>query len=217
MATGKPKPKSPGDEEVRSLLVRYKCPIAFHAVRTRFLGSIASPEIGTSPIETVKSLWGGELPKFDSIDALNELIGALVMGLWNRLARHQDRKVPFRLLRIAAPTNRDALASLALVRHEELQGFVEGLFGTLEEMDLPERAHHALGELTQIRGLFKAVQDLYSVSTKPATKSDTAETTQNLRALTKIAEHEIHEAVLSCTKARRDVLLGLTTTKPRLH
>ena len=38
---------------------------------------------------------GGELPEFDTIDAANELIGALVMGLWNRLTRHQDRGVPF--------------------------------------------------------------------------------------------------------------------------
>src|SRR5271169_946775 len=129
MAKTKSKPKSPSDEEVRLFLVRCKCPIPFHAVRTRFLGSIATPEIGISPLETVKSLWGGELPEFDSIDALNELLEALVMGLWNRLTRHQDRRVPFRLLRVDAPTSRDALAGLALIRREELDGFVEGLFG----------------------------------------------------------------------------------------
>ena len=40
---------------------------------------------------------GGELPVFGSIDAANELIGATIMGLWNRLTRHQDRNAPFRL------------------------------------------------------------------------------------------------------------------------
>jgi hypothetical protein len=41
-----------GDDEVRLLLDRYKCPIPFHEVRTRFLGNIAS--LSASPIETVK-------------------------------------------------------------------------------------------------------------------------------------------------------------------
>ena len=76
------------DDEVRVLLDRYKCPVPFHQIRTRFLGNIASPVMSASPIETVRGLWGGELPPFDDINAANELIGALVMGLghehdWN--------------------------------------------------------------------------------------------------------------------------------------
>jgi hypothetical protein len=86
------------DEQVRALLERYKCPVPFHEVRTRFLGNVATPVMSASPIKTVKDLWGGELPAFDSIDAANDLIGALIMGLWNRLTRHQDRNAPFRLL-----------------------------------------------------------------------------------------------------------------------
>ena len=77
----------PGDDEVRLLLDRYNCPIPFHEVRTRFLGNIASPALSSPPIETVKGLWGGELPPLDDINAANELIGALVMGLWNKPAR----------------------------------------------------------------------------------------------------------------------------------
>src|ERR1700732_1792597 len=93
------------DEQVRTLLERYKCPVPFHEVRTRFLGNIATPVVSASPLKGGEGLWGGELPAFDSIDAANELIGALVMGLWNRLTRHQDRSSPFRLMRIdSAPT-----------------------------------------------------------------------------------------------------------------
>jgi hypothetical protein len=36
---------------------------------------------------------------FNSVDAANKLIGALIMGLWNRLTRHQERRAPFRLVR----------------------------------------------------------------------------------------------------------------------
>ena len=81
MKARKPTTTGPGDDEVRLLLDRYKCPIPFHEVRTRFLGNIASPVMSASPIETVKGLWGGELPPLDDINAANELIGALVMGL----------------------------------------------------------------------------------------------------------------------------------------
>ena len=33
------------DDKVRALLDRYQCPVPFHAVRTRFLGNIASPDM----------------------------------------------------------------------------------------------------------------------------------------------------------------------------
>ena len=51
--------------------------------------------MSASPLDTVKELWGGELPEFPDIDAANELIGALVIGLWNRLTQHQDRADAF--------------------------------------------------------------------------------------------------------------------------
>jgi hypothetical protein len=60
------------DEQVRTLLERYKCPVPFHEVRTQFLGNIATPVVSASPLKVVEDLWGGELPAFDSIDAANE-------------------------------------------------------------------------------------------------------------------------------------------------
>ena len=78
-------PPTATDKEVRVLLERYHCPVPFHEVRARFLGNIATPTIGASPIKMVERLWGGELPEFNSVDAANELVGALIMGLWDRL------------------------------------------------------------------------------------------------------------------------------------
>ena len=117
------------DDEVRALLVRHECPVPFHEVRTRFLGNIATPDMAASSIKMVESLWGGELPEFDSIEAANELIGALVMGLWNRLSRHQERSTPFRLTRPDVAATREGMAAVALMRRQELDGFIEGLFG----------------------------------------------------------------------------------------
>jgi hypothetical protein len=169
-ATGaNPSPAS--DEQVRALLDRYKCPVPFHEVRTRLLGDIASPVMSASPIKVVQDLWGGELPPFDAVEEANELIGALVMGLWNRLTRHQDRASPFRLMRVDTASTREGLAALALMRRQELNGFIEGLFGREEVVDLPKRAHRGLDELGQMRALFEAVVRIAVDDTKqPADK-----------------------------------------------
>ncbi len=43
-------PPTATDDEVRALLIIYRCSVPFHEVRTRFLGNIASPGMGVSPI-----------------------------------------------------------------------------------------------------------------------------------------------------------------------
>jgi hypothetical protein len=130
---------------------------------------------------------------------------ALVKGVWNRLARHKQRRVPFRLLRIDVPLDREGLGRLALIRREELEGFVEGLFGPTEELDLPERAHRALYQLSEIREFLWTVQEVRFDALDPATQAEITNMLGTLGRLTRIAEHEIHEAVLSCTRVRRRI------------
>ena len=69
-------------------------------------------------MKEVESLWGGELPEFENIEAANELIGALVMGLWSPLTRRQERGNPFRLTRLDVPATREGLAIFALMRRQ---------------------------------------------------------------------------------------------------
>jgi hypothetical protein len=215
--SGRPPVSAVGDGEVRALLDRYRCPVPFHAVRTRFLGNIASPVMSASPLDAVKALWGGELPEFDSLDTVNELLRILVMGLWNRLSRHQDRNAPFRLVRIEIPETREGLAHIALIRREELDGFVEGLFGKEQSLELPERAHRALDALSELRAIFDGLYELAGNPTKPVKADDIVQTRRHVRELTKVGEREIHEVALSCTRARRQVLNSVPTTKPTRH
>ena len=84
-----PKFKAPTEKTVRALLARYACPVPYHEVRTRFLGGIASPVSGISPLPIVKALWGGEFPPFDTIEDLNHLIDVLINQLWNSLRNHR--------------------------------------------------------------------------------------------------------------------------------
>ena len=177
---------------------------------------IASPVMSASPIKVVQDLWGGELPPFDTIEEANELIGALVTGLWNRLTRHQDRASPFRLMRVDTASTREGLAALALMRRQELGGFIEGLFGREEVVDLPSRAHRGLDELGQMRALFEAAVRLAEDDTKQPTDKGVEPTLRRVHEMTKIA-HEIHAVVLACARARRQMMARMPTPRPTVH
>jgi hypothetical protein len=212
------KPPVVADEKkIRALLETYAYPVPFHEIRTRFLGNIATPAMSASPISVVKNLWGGELPEFESLDAVNELIGVLVNGLWNSLTRHQKRSDPFRLVRPMVTPTRVGLAQLALIRRQELDGFVEGLFSGAEELDLPAKASAAFDTLGEVRAMIAGVHEVASDAGKPADLSDIATTMKHLRELTRITEIEINRVVLDCTRARRQMLGSIGTTRPTHH
>jgi hypothetical protein len=189
----------------------------FHVVRTRLLGNIASPDMTASPMDTVAGLWGGELPAIDNPDALNELLRVLLMGLWNRLAGHQNRNAPFRMIRVDAPETREGLANIAAIRREEVIGFIEGMFGKEQGLALPERARRALEALAEAGGLLRGVSEIAGDTTKPAPADDIAQTRRHISELTAICEKEIHAALLSCTRVRRRMPNSVSTTKPTLH
>jgi hypothetical protein len=201
MARSAPPPIS--DDALRDLLLRLGCRLPFHAVRTFFLGRIASPDLKVSPIGAAEALFGGELPVFDSPEDANALIGGLIAGLWNRLSEHQNRTKPFRLTRVEVPPTNEGLARIALIRREEIDSFREGLFGDNESLDLPETAHRALGVLSRMRAVIEATRDVAARSGETGDAEETKALLAQFRELTRIGEHEMHNAVLSCVRARR--------------
>jgi hypothetical protein len=170
-----------------------------------------------SPTDTVAGLWGGELPAIDNLDALNKLLRVLLMGLWNRLAGHQNRNAPFRMIRVDARETREGLANIAAIRREEVIGFIEGMFGKEQGLALPERARRALEALAEAGGLLRGVCEVARDPTKPASADDIAQTRRHISELTEICEREIHAALLSCTRARRQMSNSASTTRPTLH
>jgi hypothetical protein len=173
--------------------------------------------MSASPIAVVKNLWGGELPEFESLDAVNELIGVLVNGLWNSLTRHQKRSEPFRLVPPTVQETRVGLAQLALIRRQELDGFFEGLFNGADEQDLPEKASASLNTLGEVRAMIARVNQIASDASKPAELSDIATTMKHVRELSRIAENEINRIVLDCTRARRQLMSTVGTAGPTRH
>jgi len=65
--------------------------------------------------------------------------------------------------------------------------------------------------------LFDGIFKLADNPTKPVTANDIAQTRRDIRELTKVGEREIHEVVLSCARARRQLLNSVPTTKPIRH
>lgn len=208
---GQSKVKAPSERAIRDLLDRYDCPVPYHAVRTRFLGNIACLDPTVQPVTVVAGLWGGELPEFESMDDANALLSALVMGLWNELADHQDPKKPFRAMRVPLEPTSINLGNMGMVRAQEVEGFVEGLFNGEEEAGLPERAFTAVTHLGEIRATMEGVADLIErTKHEPDDRAQIKDTIKNLRVMTEIMETEMHAAVLSCTRARTQNLPGLT-------
>jgi hypothetical protein len=91
----------------------------------------------------VAHVWGGDLPEFTSQDEAEELVQTLEAGLWNRLSEHQNTRNPFRLPRFEVKPTRSA-------RSREIRGFVDGLLGDEDEMDVLEKAYEAVAVLCEI-------------------------------------------------------------------
>lgn len=216
--SGKSKVDALSDKVIRALLERYDCPLPFHAVRTFFMGSISSPDMGVSPMQTIRDLWGGELPEFESGADAELLLTGLMQGLWNGLTKHQKRTSPFKLTRVKTEQpSWETLARLSLVRFEEIEGFIEGLFGVHDEIDLPEKAHGASNVLGELRAMIGGVHQLATTKAAPTDVAELEGLIKQIRELGIIAEKEINVAIQSCKNARAHLLETYAAEKPVLQ
>jgi hypothetical protein len=189
------------EAQALAMLERYDCPMPYHAVRTHFLGAMCATE-PVQPMKTLARIWDGALPAFASIEAVNELLGALINGLWNELTVHQDEGHPYRLMTFPARTTRENLACLAKTRVEELKGFLTGVFGDQENLEVPEPMGESLDTLMELDGIFSGMQELLEDPAKPASAKDLEGLRKHITKLTAIAEQEIHAVVVGARMLR---------------
>jgi len=140
---------------------------------------------------------------FETTDEANALFEVLLSGLWNRLTGHQKSRDPFRLVRFNTEPTRQSLAHLAQVRRQELEGFLEGLFGGNESIDLPEKAHQALDVLFDLIEMFGGAAKLLDDPSKPAAVDDLKGLLKNFQQMSIIVETEINRVVLDCERSRK--------------
>lgn len=213
-------PKSPpgpgaSNKNVHALLARLRCPTPLLALRTLLLGHIASPRLDASPMATLVQAWGGELPEFASAAEVEDVMQVLMHGLWNRLSEHQSTRNPFRLPRFEVAATRQALHDLARMRAQELQGFVDGLFGTDDEMLLPQKAHEAVTALAELHAMFDGAAGLLADESKPALDAELKALLRNLQQMIIAADEQVNKAIQSCKRAREQRLETMASVMSR--
>ena len=200
--------------DIKRLLKRYDCPLPYHAVRARFLGCIACPAIDSHPMQALAALWDGAMPEIENIEDANELMQGLLIGVWNPLTLLLSGNKAFRLKRMRAPSDGGGLKRFAQTRVNEIDAFVDGLFGGEEAIDMPDTAHEAVEALSELVSFFEL---FVQFADEPATEAEFAETVRHAQQLSYIAEHEINEAVQACVKARHAALSRLGDRRLSLH
>ena len=187
-----------------ALLERYDCPTPYHAVCTHFLGAMSA----TAPVQPMKvlaTIWDGKLPAFPSIDAVNELLEALINGLWNELTVHQDETRPYRLMPMPARATRQSLSSLVETRAQEIHGFLTGIFGDEENLEVPESMADSLDTLMELGETFSGMQALLEDPERPTSPADVKALKVHIAELTHIVEQEIHAVVIVARVLREQV------------
>jgi len=218
----KPKTRYIGDGPMRRLLERYDCPFGLHVVRMRLWGEIVSPRWDASPIKTIESLWPEGLPTFESTDEANRFFGAL-MGLWNRMARHQDGKPPLRLTAIDVVRTRDDLRAAASLRVEELlDGFTEGFTGGEESMDVPSGVGDLVTRVEKGIELLATARNTFSRPPGPDDAEMVAEFVEAFGEIDRAVQADLN-AIAVAVKAWRRTVIGdgpgapWATSGGRLH
>ena len=212
----KPKLIYAGETKVRALLEAYACPIPLHAVKARFMGNIASPALGVSPLRSTESLWPDGLPTFESTDEANRLLQAL-MSLWNHLARHQKPTKPFRFAKTDKLASLEELSGLIVMRCEEIENFLEGLFNGEEELDVSEGIAEELDIFEEVQRLLSKVRDLLTNEADPETETGLVDFPRHVRDLSLIAEAQVNKIIQACVAWRRAAITSQGVKRRTLH
>ena len=99
------------------------------------------------------------------------------------------------------PTRED-LRNFTRVRQQEIEGFIDGVFGINEALDLPETAHKAVDVLGEVRAMLAGAGKLLEDESKSSDLSELKALIYNLQDIGKIVEKEMNAAIQSCRRAR---------------
>ncbi len=127
-----------GDDAFKKLLEHYNCPTPISVIKMRFAGSVCSPNLNLRPAEVITSFWAeGKSPRLETKEEA-DLFFKFFMGLWDEIFLSISKK------KISLSKQKYSKEACQL-RFEELElGFIEGFFGGLAELKIPQY----VGELT---------------------------------------------------------------------
>lgn len=211
-----PTPPKVSEAQVNAVLLRYGCPLPFHVVRARFFGAIISPSLA-SPLRALEDLWGGELPVMANEQEVNALLEVLIMGFWNQLSAHQDRRDPFHFVQLNAGYSRAEVLRFGQTRFEEVEGVIAGLYGREETISLPSDGSKAFGVLVEVGSMLHGAAALLADEAAPASTRELKELMHNFQSMSRLAQKALVELSQTCKAARVQMLETMGVEKPMLH
>ena len=187
----------------KHLLQSLSCPLSMHEVVAQFMGAIASPIESINPLEEAKTLWGGELPKLESIDQLNELKQVLVIGLWNQLSMHNATNNPFKLTPLTHSRIVQDILQDAEIKNKEIEAFMFGFYQRQKTLKLPNNLVSILSTIEELGDFF------YNIGETPISPNEKIEEIdrliKHLQKLTYIAEIELNNIITQKTEDRQKI------------
>lgn len=199
--------------EIGALLHKYQCPLSYHAVRTRILGSLARYDSVACPLSVILRFWDGAFPDLANFSQAHDVYQALGVTLWQELSKHRLSHEPFKSLEMSLTPLSTNLDVSGMVRVQEIEGFIAGIFDDGEETELPWPAFEAVTHLGDIRTTFFGLSKLMKrASETPGNIDKIAQIIKHMAILTSVMEVEIHATVLSCWASQKVVI-----AQPRLQ
>lgn len=138
-----------GDDKFKKFLEHYDCPTDIEEVKLKFAGAICSPNAGLRPTDVISSLFReNNQPRLQTKDEAN-LFFKFFMGLWDEMfnkIRNNDISLPK-----AIKGGREELVILCRKRSRQIEcGFVEGFWGGLDKIDIPNFAGELINSLSDL-------------------------------------------------------------------
>lgn len=138
-----------GDDKFKKFLEHYKCPTEIYEVKLKFAGAICSPNVNLRPTDVITSLF--EENRQPRLETKNEadLFFKFFMGLWDEMFGIVSSN------RLCLPkTNCKTMDELRIVcnqRSRQIEcGFVEGFWGGLDQLDIPDFAGELISSLSDL-------------------------------------------------------------------
>ena len=212
MPAKKPDLSYPGDDAVRRVLVRYRCPTPFHVVRMRLWGEIVRPSLGASPVKTIVSLWPDGMPIFTNADEANGFFQAL-MSLWNRMAKFQGGSPPLKLQKVGHIDTREALREAANLRAEELRdGFMKGFTGGNRHIDVPPGVSDLLIRVEKGIELLATARNTLARPPGPDDDAILAELTKVFPVVDRATQSDLNAIAIACKEWRKTEVQAMRDT-----
>lgn len=192
-----PTPTDPTDRHLHALLQRSGSSLPIHIARARLLGTLASAEDRRLSLQAYAELCGDCRPTQPPA-AARQPSTASVESIAEQLAQSVAAGKSFRLYPVAAKATRASLAHLALVRREEIDAFVDGLFGSCDYIDIDRSAERALDTMAQIRALLQQLRKHLDDPVKPASSRGLIKSLRSVEKLMQPLEAAMNAIVAQC-------------------